>query len=93
MISKYSPYRNRPVKSAGISDRSYTRGVDASEEHLPATLDYYDVRERWMKLGKRIQALAAEARKMGVPLDVMPGAPGLIGDFKALGRRLDGLAR
>ena len=59
----------------------------------PSPLDYWAARERWAALGKRIQSLAAEARKMGVPLEVMPGATGLIGDFKALGRRLDGLAR
>ena len=52
-------------------------------------LDYWQMRERWAELGRRVCELRDRAKRDGVLLETLPGARSLIESFKALGRRLD----
>ena len=56
-------------------------------------LDYYATADRWQELGRKVQDMAKRARALGVPVESLPGAPGLLATFRALRKRLDRHAR
>jgi hypothetical protein len=65
----------------------------SNEKTAPGEVAYWSDRERWAALGRKIGAMRDEAKKRGVPLVTLRGAPSLITMFKALGKRIDKGAR
>lgn len=58
-------------------------------DDVPRGLTYWQKRDEWAAVGRKIGDLWREARCLGCPVANIPGAPALIERFKALGKELD----
>lgn len=66
---------------------------DTGRDAPPDSLTYWQKRERWAELGRRVGELRREAKTRGVPLETLSGARALVAAFQTLGRELDRRAR
>jgi hypothetical protein len=75
--------------AAGVGDQT----IESPGEEFPDSLSYYQQRERWETLGKRVATFRDEAKRAGVPMETLPGARSAIEAFKQAGAKLDRRAR
>lgn len=61
------------------------RVVDTSSSEPSDALGYYERRDRWETLGRRVATLRDRARELGVPLESIPGARSAIAALQRAG--------